>query len=73
MLVFFVPAMVVALAIGYWRHRASWMLAPAVIGLAWLAVVLPFTARNWVVSKQFVLVSSGQERTGGAIERAAAD
>jgi len=63
MLVFFVPAAVLALVIGYRRHRASWALAPVVICLAWLAVVLPFTARNWMVSNQFVLVSSGQERT----------
>jgi hypothetical protein len=63
MLVFFVPAAVLALVIGYWRHRSSWALAPVVLSLAWLAVVLPFTARNWIVSNQFVLVSSGQERT----------
>lgn len=37
---------------------------PLILGGAWMACVLPWTIRNWIVSRELVLVSSGQ---GGAV------
>ena len=65
MLMFAPFAAAVALAIAY-RHRRhpGPIAAPLTLAAAWTAVVMPFTIRNWIVSKQFVLISSGQ---GGAV------
>jgi hypothetical protein len=63
MLVFFVPAMLVTAAIAH-RQGHRFVTAPLVAAASWMAVVLPFTVRNWIVSGQAVLVSSGQ---GGAV------
>ena len=63
MMVFFVPAMLVTIAMARTKRIDwSWPAAVAIVAVAWLAVVLPFTARNWIVSRQPVLISSGQER-----------
>jgi hypothetical protein len=58
MMMFFVPALIVALAIAA-RRRSSGapVAAAALFGASWLAVVAPFTIRNWVVAKKLVLIS----------------
>ena len=65
MLMFAPLAAAAALAIAY-RHlrQPRPIAAPLTLAAAWTALVLPFTLRNWIVSKQFVLISSGQ---GGAV------
>lgn len=63
MMVFFIPAVLVTIALARTRRiDRSWPAAVVVVAAAWLAVVLPFTARNWIVSRQAVLISAGQER-----------
>ena len=58
MMMFFVPAVVIAFAIAARRHSVARGLLPAaVIAASWLAVVLPFTLRNWVVARKLVLIS----------------
>ena len=65
MMVFLPFAIAVAFAIAYRnRRQPAAIAAPLTLAMAWMACVLPFTIRNWIVSKQFVLISAGQ---GGAV------
>jgi hypothetical protein len=65
MMIFLVPALLVTSAMAFRQRGGSWpLLAPAIAGAAWLAVVLPFTLRNWLVAKKLVLISDG---LGGAM------
>jgi hypothetical protein len=58
MMMFLVPALAVTTAIAYRQRRGWWPLAaPLVVTAAWMAVVLPFTIRNWVVARKLVLIS----------------
>lgn len=59
MMVFLPLALLVTFAIAY-RSRRGILAAPLILGASWMACVLPFTLRNWIVAKQFVLLSSGQ-------------
>lgn len=58
MMMFFIPALFTAGAIALRHRRRQWaLIAPAVVGASWLAVVLPFTLRNWIVARKLVLIS----------------
>lgn len=57
MMMFLVPAMVVAFLIARRQSFARGLSSAAIIAAAWLAVVLPFTIRNWVVARKLVLIS----------------
>ena len=58
MMMFFIPALVVALAIAARRRfPVGPGRAAVVLAASWLAVVAPFTLRNWLVSRQLVLIS----------------
>jgi hypothetical protein len=60
MMMFLVPALVVAAAVAAWRKTATSPLASAAMVCAsWFAVVAPFTIRNWIVARQLVLISDG--------------
>lgn len=58
MMMFFVPAMVVVLAIAAQRRfPIAPLRAAVVLAASWLVVVAPFTLRNWVVARKLVLIS----------------
>jgi hypothetical protein len=60
MMVFLPFAVIVAWAVARARRAPGAWRAPLVLTGAWMACVLPFTLRNWIVAKQFVLISAGQ-------------
>ena len=58
MMMFFVPALLVALAIAAMRRfGVTPIRAAVVLAASWLAVVAPFTLRNWLVARRLVLIS----------------
>lgn len=58
MMMFLFPALAVTGAIAYRQRRGWWPLQAATLaGAAWMAVVIPFTIRNWVVARKLVLIS----------------
>ena len=60
MMMFFVPALIVVAATAFLQRRSRWvLLAPCITAATWLAVVMPFTLRNWIVARQLVLISGG--------------
>jgi len=60
MMMFFVPAVVVAMAIaGRRRPSISSLASAAIFGASWFVVVAPFTLRNWIVARKLVLISDG--------------
>jgi hypothetical protein len=60
MMMFFVPALIVVAATAFVQRRSRWvLLAPCITAITWLAVVFPFTLRNWIVARQLVLISGG--------------
>jgi hypothetical protein len=64
MMVFLPLAIAVATWLAWHRREPRRLRAPLILGASWMACVLPFTVRNWIVSRQLVLLSSGQ---GGAV------
>ena len=67
MMMFLFPALAVTVAIAF-RHRRGWWpwQAACIAGASWMAVLLPFTIRNWIVARRLVLISDGLG--GGFIE-----
>jgi hypothetical protein len=62
MMVFLPLAFMVVAVIA--RRSQRGVAAPLILAGTWMACVLPFTIRNWIVSRQLVLISAGQ---GGAV------
>ena len=60
----FLPLAFSVVAVIARRSQRGAIAAPFVLAGAWMACVLPFTMRNWIVSRQLVLISAGQ---GGAV------
>ena len=60
MMMFLLPALAVTMAIAFRQRRGWWpWQAAGIAGASWMAVVLPFTIRNWVVARRLVLISDG--------------
>jgi hypothetical protein len=60
MMMFLLPALAVTVAIAFRQRRGWWpWQAAGIAGASWMAVVLPFTIRNWIVARRLVLISDG--------------
>jgi 3-dehydroquinate dehydratase len=60
MMMFLLPALAVTVAIAFRQRRGWWPWhAAGIAGASWMAVVLPFTIRNWIVARRLVLISDG--------------
>lgn len=58
MMMFFGPALLIAALVAM-RMGQAWsaVRSAAIVAASWLAVVAPFTLRNWIVSRKLVLIS----------------
>ena len=58
MMMFFVPAVLVVVALELRRaERRARVATPLIFAGSWLAAVAPFTVRNWIVARRLVLIS----------------